>query len=138
MQSLSEELFQIERTWYIEVFSWYRRIEVACSPSGFFLCQRRYTIDNVKEACILGAKPFGFPIEQNHKLGLAKGNVLTELEAYHHLVGCLIYLSGTRLDLGYSFRIMSQFMQFPCIEHWEVALRIVKYLKGTPRHPFTS
>lgn len=48
-------------------------IEVARSPSGLFLYQRKYTLEIVAEAGLLGAKPFACPIEQNHKLGLAKG-----------------------------------------------------------------
>ena len=106
-------------------------IEVARSSAGLFLCQRKYTLDIVFEAGILGAKPSGSPIEQNHKLDLANGALLTDLEAYRRLVGCLIYLSVTRPDLAYSLHILSQFMQAPRIEHWEAALRVVRYLKGT-------
>ena len=81
---------------------------------------------------MLGAKPSGFPIEQNHKLGLATGSVLADLEIYRRLVGRLIYLAVTRPDLAYSVHILSQFMQEPRIEHWEAALCVVRYLKGTP------
>ncbi|XP_021755972.1 uncharacterized protein LOC110721148 [Chenopodium quinoa] len=43
---------------------------------------------------LLGAKPSGFPIEQNHKLSLASGALLVNPESYCRLVGRLIYLSG--------------------------------------------
>ena len=107
-------------------------IEVAHSSSGLFLCQRKYTLDIMSEAGLLGAKPIGFPIEQNHKLGLATGEFLIDPESYRRLVGRLIYLAVTRPDLAYSVHILSQFMQAPRIEHWEAALRVVRYLKGTP------
>ncbi|XP_021734043.1 uncharacterized protein LOC110700750 [Chenopodium quinoa] len=107
-------------------------IEVARSKSGLFLCQRKYTLDIVSEAGLLGAKPSGFQIEQNHKLSLASGELLEDPESYRRLVGRLIYLPVTRPDLAYSVHILSQSMHKPRIEHWEAALRVVRYLKGTP------
>ncbi|XP_062088603.1 uncharacterized mitochondrial protein AtMg00810-like [Humulus lupulus] len=107
-------------------------IEVARSSFGFLLCQRKYTLDIITEAGLLGAKPADFPIEQNHKLGLATGAKLSDPEPYRHLVGRLVYLSFVRPNLAYSVHILSQFMQDPRCEHWEAALRVVRYLKGTP------
>lgn len=77
-------------------------IEVARSKSGLFLCQRKYTLDIISEAGLLGSKPVGFPIEQNHRLGLATGNLLSDPESYRRLVGRLIYLAVTRPDIAYS------------------------------------
>ena len=107
-------------------------IEVARSSLGLFLCQRKYTLDIISETGLLGAKPSAFPIEQNHKLGLATGEFVPDPESYRRLVGRLIYLAVTRPDLAYSVHILSQFMQEPRMEHWEAALRVVRYLKGTP------
>eukprot|EP00261_Vitis_vinifera_P040707 XP_019081950.1 PREDICTED: uncharacterized protein LOC109124308 [Vitis vinifera] len=114
------------------VLKYFLGIEVARSSAGLFLCQRKYTLDIVSEAGLLGAKPCGFPIEQNHRLRLANGELLSNPESYRRLVGRLIYLAVTRPDLAYSVHILSQFMQEPRIEHWEAALRVVRYLKGTP------
>lgn len=70
--------------------------------------------------------------DQHHKLALAAGTLLEDPEPYRRLVGRLIYLSVTRPDLAYSVHILSQFMQEPRIEHWEAALRVVRYLKKNP------
>ena len=107
-------------------------IEVARSSAGLFLCQRKYTLDIISETGLLGAKPVGFPMEQNHKLGLASGNMLSDPEPFRRLVGRLIYLAVTRPDIAYSVHILSQFMQEPRTDHWDAALRVVRYLKGTP------
>ncbi|RVX07381.1 Retrovirus-related Pol polyprotein from transposon RE2 [Vitis vinifera] len=114
------------------ILKYFLGIEVARSSAGLFLCQRKYTLDIVSEAGLLGAKPCGFPIEHNHRLGLANGELMSNPESYRRLVGRLIYLAVTRPDLAYSVHILSQFMQEPRIEHWEAALRVVRYLKGTP------
>ncbi|XP_019106164.1 uncharacterized mitochondrial protein AtMg00810-like [Beta vulgaris subsp. vulgaris] len=77
-------------------------IEVARSASGIFLCQRKYTLDIISEAGILGSKPTTFSIEQNHRPALATGLFLDDPESYRCLVGRLIYLSVTRPNLAYS------------------------------------
>ncbi|XP_021739434.1 uncharacterized protein LOC110705810 [Chenopodium quinoa] len=104
-------------------------IEVARSSSDLFLCQRKYTLDIISEAGLLGSKPVGFPMEQNHKLGLANGPLLDDPEPCRRLVGRLIYLVVTRPDLAYFVHILSQFMHAPRTGHWEAALRVVRYLK---------
>jgi hypothetical protein len=48
------------------------------------------------------------------------------------LVGRLIYLTITRPDLCYSVHVLAQFMQAPRQAHYNVALRVLRYLKGNP------
>ncbi|KAK9190888.1 hypothetical protein WN943_019498 [Citrus x changshan-huyou] len=107
-------------------------IEVARSPTGIFLCQRKYALDIISEVGLLGAKPASFPLEHNHNLALADGVFLSKPESYRRLVGRLIYLSVTRPELSYSVHVLAQFMQQPREEHWAAALRVVRYLKGNP------
>lgn len=114
------------------VLKYFLGIEVARNSEGIFLCQRKYTLDIITEAGLLGSRPIGFPIEQNHTLALAKGPLLTDPERYRRLVGRLIYLSSTRPDLVYTVHILAQFMQHPRQDHWDAALRTVRYLKGCP------
>ena len=106
-------------------------IEVARSPSGFYLCQRKYATDIVTEVGLLGCKPAGSPMDQNHQLARLKGLVISEPERYRRLVGRLIYLAATRPDLTYAIHILSLFMHAPQEEHWLAALKVVRYLKGT-------
>ena len=107
-------------------------IEVARSTSGLFLCQRKYTLDIISKAGLLGAKPYGFPVEQNHRLSHDTGALFDDPKRYRRLVGHLIYLAVTRPDLAYSVHILSQFLQAPTMAHWDAALWVVRYLKGTP------
>ncbi|XP_037493866.1 secreted RxLR effector protein 161-like [Jatropha curcas] len=57
---------------------------------------------------------------------------MIDRESYQRLVGKLIYLSHTRLDIAYAIRVVSQFMHKPQVKHMDAALRIVRYLKGSP------
>ncbi|CAH9070946.1 unnamed protein product [Cuscuta epithymum] len=107
-------------------------IDVARNPSGLFLTQRKYALDIISETGLLGAKPSAFPMDQNHKLAHSEGPLLDDPESYRRLVGRLIYLAVTRPDLAYSVHILSQFLQEPRQDHWDAALRVVRYLKGSP------
>ena len=107
-------------------------IEVARSNERIFLCQRKYTLDIITETGLLGARPTGFPIEQNYTLATSSSELLQDPEIYRRLVVRLIYLSFTRPDLAYTVHILAQFMQHPRQHHWDAALRYVRYLKGCP------
>jgi len=96
------------------------------------MSQRKYAIDILQDSGILGARPEKFPMEQNLKLTSTDGIVLNDPTKYRRLVGRLIYLTVTRPDIVYSVRTLSQFMQEPRKPHWDAAVRILKYIKGTP------
>lgn len=56
----------------------------------------------------------------------------TDLKAYHHLIGKLIYLScSTRTDIAFAFRQLSKRNVNPWIGHLRVAKQVVQYLKST-------
>lgn len=54
------------------------------------------------------------------------------MNRYRRLIEKLIYLTVTRPDLSFALSVVSQFMQNPRLSHWNVVMRILKYLKGYP------
>lgn len=108
-------------------------LEVSQGREGFFVSQRKYTLDIVSETGNLGCKPAATPLEQGHQLANPKldSPVLANPRQYRRLVGRLIYLCHTRPELSYAVHILTQFMQVPKEAHWDAALRVVRYLKGS-------
>lgn len=115
------------------ILCYFLGIEVACSPSGMYLCQRKYALDIIVETGLMGVKHVSFPLEQNHKLLRDDGEPMTtDPFRYRRLVGRLIYLATTRPELSYAIHVLSQFMNNPKATHWDAALRVVRYLKNSP------
>jgi len=48
-------------------------IEIARSPRGIVLSQRKYVLDLLNDTGMLGCRPASTPIEQNHKLCAQSG-----------------------------------------------------------------
>ncbi|KAG8472089.1 hypothetical protein CXB51_036063 [Gossypium anomalum] len=117
---------------YMKMPSGFVTQQVAWNHEEIFFCQRKYALDIISEVGLLGAKSSGFPIEQNHHLALAESVVLVDSEKYQILVGRLIYLTLNRPELSYCVHSLAQFIHQPKEAHWEVALHVVRYLKGSP------
>lgn len=81
---------------HLGILRYFLGIEVARNPSGIYFCQRKYALDLISETRLLGVKPVSFPLEHNHKLALADGELLSDPTSYRHLIGKLIYLGTTR------------------------------------------
>ena len=115
-------------------------IEVLRSAEGVILNQRKYVLELISEAGLTGAKPSITPIESNLRLtsveydqanGYTEDVILQDVTAYQRMVGKLLYATITRPDISYAIQVLSQFMQAPKRSHWDAAMRVIKYLKGT-------
>lgn len=107
-------------------------IEVAKSHQGFFLSQRKYVLDLLRDAGITRCKPCPTPIDAYHRLKEDDTNRLIDAGRYQCLVGRLIYLSLTRPDITYAVGVISQFMHASTQAHMEAAYKVLRYLKGCP------
>ncbi|KAL5701149.1 hypothetical protein ACHQM5_026518 [Ranunculus cassubicifolius] len=107
-------------------------IEVARSPKGISLSQRKYVLDLLEDTGMLGCKPVFTPLIPNSKLLADSGDRLRDPSSYQRLVGRLIYLANTRPDISFVVSRVSQFMHAPCQSHLDAVYHILRYLKSCP------
>ena len=93
---------------------------------------KEVSLDILQHIGLTGAHPEKFPTERNLKLSSTEGEKLNDQIKYRRLIDRLIYLSVTGLDIVYSVHMLSQFMHEPRKPHWEAALQVLRYIKGTP------
>ncbi|XP_049345816.1 uncharacterized mitochondrial protein AtMg00810-like [Solanum verrucosum] len=92
-----------------------------------------------------GAKPVNTPLDPNLRLTSIEYNScvqeanttssdkpLEDIDRYQRLVGRLLYLTMTMVDISFAVQVLSQYMHTPKESHMEVALRVVKYIKSAP------
>nr|GEU98503.1 ribonuclease H-like domain-containing protein [Tanacetum cinerariifolium] len=108
-------------------------IEVVDTDKGICLNQRKYVLDLLSEYDMLACKPAKTPLMS--KLVIFnktsdKDPLLKNITDYQKLMGTLIYLTNTRLNISYVVHCLSQFMNSPLTSHLNIAFKILRYLKS--------
>jgi len=82
---------------------------------------------------MLACHPASKPMDCTTHLQAGIGDPLSaeDSSSYCRLVGSLIYLTNTRLDISYTVQQLSQFMANPTTDHSKVASRVLRYLKSS-------
>ena len=81
---------------------------------------------------MLGCKSSGTPMDNAIRLHQDNGQAFPDVTLYRRLVGRLIYITTTRLDIAFATQQLSQFMAHPTQSHFQAAIRVLKYLKDCP------
>ncbi|XP_047267634.1 uncharacterized mitochondrial protein AtMg00810-like [Capsicum annuum] len=118
-------------------------IEFARSQQSIVMHQRKYALKLISKTGPSAAKQAPTPMDATTRLTTSEYDqhikktdqdcdMLADQGAYQRLIGKLLYLTITKPDIAYSVQTLSQFLQKPKQSHMNVALRIVKYIKGKP------
>ncbi|GJT50026.1 ribonuclease H-like domain-containing protein, partial [Tanacetum coccineum] len=105
------------------------------TPKGICLNQRKYCLELIDEFGLLAGKPSNLPMQPNISLTSEPSDtdpLLDNVTEYQKLIGKLIYLTTTRPDIAYTVSCLSQFMHNPLKSHLKTALKVIRYLKGSP------
>ena len=108
-------------------------LEVARSSKGIFLNQRKYTLELIDVAGLLGCKPsttLMTLMDPQIKLHSKESPLLEDISMYQWLIRQLIYLTNTRPDICFAINHLSQFLSAPTMAHYQAALRVLHYFKA--------
>ncbi|XP_019080418.1 retrovirus-related Pol polyprotein from transposon RE1 [Vitis vinifera] len=107
-------------------------LEVHHRASGIFVNQHKYIQDLITLVGLEDTSSVDTLMEVNVKYRKDEGDLLDDPTLYQRLVGSLIYLTTTRLDISYVVHQFSQFMSSPRHLHLAAFRRIIRYLRGSP------
>jgi hypothetical protein len=100
-------------------------IEVWQKEDSIFMSQAKYTWDILKKFSMSSCKPATTPLEVRLKLHINDDSNLVDATIYRQLVGSLIYLTTTRLDISFTINMVLRFMSEPKELHWKTVKRIL-------------
>ena len=106
-------------------------LEVWQSLEKIFLNQGKYAIEILKRFDMLECKSMNTPMETKLKLMVDTSSELIDVMMYRWIIGSLMNLTNTRLDICFAMNILSQFLVEPRRVHLVVAKHMMRYLKGT-------
>jgi hypothetical protein len=102
-------------------------LEVWQSTKKIFLNQGKYAV-KMKRFDMLKCKSMNTPMETKLKLLVDTSSELVDATLYRQIIGSVMYLTNTMLDLCFS---LSQYLVEPRRVHIVVAKHMMRYLKGT-------
>ncbi|KAL0358031.1 UNVERIFIED_CONTAM: Retrovirus-related Pol polyprotein from transposon TNT 1-94 [Sesamum calycinum] len=82
-------------------------LELAGSPHGLLITQRKYLQDILVDVSMMDAKPTSTPFPPSIKLTDDAGSLLPAPDKFRRLVGRLLYLGFTRPDISFSLKSTS-------------------------------
>ncbi|GJY45521.1 ribonuclease H-like domain-containing protein [Tanacetum coccineum] len=104
-------------------------VEVLESNDNLYLTQRKYCLEVLAKFSMLACRPCGTPIETKESIAKPKkvcvDSPLSDINNYQKLMGKLIYLTHTRLDIKYVVHVLSQYMHAPLQSHLKLAFRVL-------------
>ncbi|KAK4388297.1 Retrovirus-related Pol polyprotein from transposon RE1 [Sesamum angolense] len=107
-------------------------LELSRSPHGTYVNQAKYLHDIFVDCNVLNARATAIPFPPGIKFDNSTGALLSSPDRYRRLVGPLLYLGFLRPDISFAIQQLSQFLQHPRVPHWDAAMYLLRYLKGTP------
>ena len=93
-------------------------LEVKQGEGDVFVSQKKYASNIFKRFVLVNCKSAATPMNMNEKLQQKDGTRQAKARSFRSLVGGLIYLAHTRLDISYFVGVVLRFMSNPSKHHF--------------------
>nr|GEV88717.1 hypothetical protein [Tanacetum cinerariifolium] len=136
-------LKQAPRAWYDELFNFlvskgfskgelkfFLRIQIHQSPHGIFINQAKYAQEILIKHGMTSCDSIGTPVATKHLDADLSGTLIDQMK-YRSMVGALMYLTASRLDIVHATRYCARYQAKPTEKHLTVVKQIFRYLKDT-------
>ena len=97
----------------LEHLSYFLGLEVTHSTDGLYITQAKYAFELLSRAGLTDSKTVDTLVKLNAYLTPTGGKPLSIPSLYRHLVGSLVYLTVTCLDISYAIHQVSQYQSTP-------------------------
>lgn len=112
------------------VLKYFLGFKVSRNAQGISLCQRKYSLYLIHDACLIGAKPYNTPMQPHLQLHKTHGIPLSDPSAFQRLIGRLLYLIHSRPKIAYVVSKLSQIFYAQTYKHVLVGFHVLHYLKN--------
>jgi hypothetical protein len=102
-------------------------LEVWQRLSEIFFNQGKYAIDIMKRFEMMDSKAMPTPMVANMKLLSDTYSETTDATMYRQMIGSLVYLTSTRLDICFAVNKLSQYMVEPRSVHLIATKHVMRY-----------
>ena len=107
-------------------------IEINQKPNGIYFHQTTYIHTILDRYRHLKLPTSSVPLDPATKLRANTQVLPMELTEYQTLVSQLIFLTKARPDIYFATSLLSRFMHYPQVDHWNATLHLLSYLTKNP------
>jgi hypothetical protein len=122
--------FEMSMMWE---FKYFLRFQIKQLQEGTFISQTKYIRDILKKFGMKNDKSIKTPMGTNGHLDLDTGGKSVDQKVYRSMIGSLLYLCASRLDIMLSICMCARFQANPKEVHLRAMKRIMRYLVYTPK-----
>jgi hypothetical protein len=127
-QAMMKNEFQMSM---IGELTFFLGIQVKQTKEGTFVHQAKYTKDLTKKFAMADGKPVSTLMSMMTALDPDEDGEVVDQREYRSMIGSLLYLTATRLDIQFVVCLCARFQSFSRTSHRQAVQQIFKYLKQT-------